>query len=80
MRRASSPPTLVTQVELALLAGRSLEQIEAEILDRCDVDEESQAAAWLYAWSREDQVRDGQLPLAPGENCGWTRLAQHLRS
>jgi hypothetical protein len=30
---------LVTQVELALLAGRTLEQIEAEILDRCEVDE-----------------------------------------
>jgi hypothetical protein len=75
MRRASSPPTLVTQVELALIAGRTLEQIEAEILVRCEVDEESKAAAWLYAWSCENQPRDGQLPFARGGNCGRTQLA-----
>jgi hypothetical protein len=65
MRRAASPVALVTAVELALLSGRNLKQIEAEILARCDLDEESQAAAWLYAWCCEDRLPAGQAPVAP---------------
>jgi hypothetical protein len=42
---------LLIEVELAVLAGRSLEQIEAEILASSGLDEESQSAVWLYAWS-----------------------------
>ena len=40
-----------TQVELALLAGRNLEQIETELLAGGHGDEDEQAAAWLYAWA-----------------------------
>jgi hypothetical protein len=46
--------TLITQVELALLAGRNLDQIESEILESREDDEELRAAAWLYAWSCTD--------------------------
>jgi hypothetical protein len=73
MSRAASPVALITEVELALLAGRNLEQIEAEILARCDVDEDSQAAAWLYAWCREDRLPGGQAPVARA-----TRASRHV--
>jgi hypothetical protein len=52
MARTSSASTLLTQVELALLDGRNLEQIETELLADSQVDEDEQAAAWLYAWAR----------------------------
>ena len=55
------------QVELALLAGRNLEQIEFEILDGCDdEDDELHAAAWLYAWCCTDRApaRQIRLPLS----------------
>jgi hypothetical protein len=55
MTRPASVGALVTRVELAVLADRSLEQIEAEILACCGLDEESQAALWLYAWCCEER-------------------------
>lgn len=32
-------------------AGSTLDDIEAEIIDRCGLGEEHKAALWLYAWS-----------------------------
>jgi len=55
--------TLITQVELALLAGRNLDQIESEILESSEDDEELRAAAWLYAWSCTEGARS-RRPLA----------------
>jgi hypothetical protein len=37
--------------------------VEAEILARCELDEESQAAAWLYACCCEDRLPAQQLPV-----------------
>jgi hypothetical protein len=54
MRIASSQSPLRLEVELALVAGRSLEQIESEVLARRALDEDSIAAMWLYAWSRSN--------------------------
>ena len=51
MTRAVSPWELLTEVEFAVLAGRGLAQIEAEIITASGLDEESQSAAWLYAWA-----------------------------
>lgn len=59
--RANSGP-LIMQVELALLAGRNLEQIENELLECCD-DDELQAAAWLYAWCCNDGAPARQIRL-----------------
>lgn len=53
MERTSGASVLLTQVELALLCGRNLEQIETELLSGSEADEDEQAAVWLYAWSRE---------------------------
>jgi hypothetical protein len=52
MERTSSASELLTQVELALLGGRNLEQIETEFLTDGRIDEDEQAAVWLCAWSR----------------------------
>lgn len=49
MERTLRASDLLTQVELALLGGRSLEQIETELLAGGHVDEDERAAAWLYA-------------------------------
>ena len=56
MSTAARAGALLSEVELALVAGRSLEQIEAEVLAGCELDVDSVAAMWLYAWSREDRA------------------------
>jgi len=56
MNAANTSAGLVTAVELALLEGRNLDQIETEILAVSEVDEETRAATWLYAWSCQDGV------------------------
>jgi hypothetical protein len=71
MTRPASASELVSQVELAALAGRSLEQIEAVILASSGLDEESQAAVWLYAWCCEEHPLARPFPVprlgSPGE-------------
>lgn len=57
---------LLTEVELAVLAGRNLDQIEAEILDSSGLDEDSQSAAWLYAWSYDRHASWTEFALPPG--------------
>jgi hypothetical protein len=55
---------LLTEVELAVLAGRNLAQIEAEILADSGLDEESQSAVWLYAWGHRGRApqKESLLP------------------
>jgi hypothetical protein len=57
---------LLTEVELAVLAGRNLDQIEAEIIDSSGLDEDSQSAAWLYAWSYDRHASWTEFALPPG--------------
>ena len=61
MTSAANPAPLIMQVELALLAGRNLEQIEHEILECDDEDDELQAVAWLYAWCCTDRAPACQI-------------------
>jgi hypothetical protein len=49
MTRSVSARGLLVEVELALLAGRNLAQIEAEILASSGLDEESESAVGLSA-------------------------------
>jgi len=58
---AQASTDLINRVELAVLAGRDLGEIEAEILAGSDLDEETLAAACLYAWSRQRAVRSSVL-------------------
>jgi hypothetical protein len=62
MKRSVSAGELLTEVELAVLAGRNLAQIEDEILESSGLDEESQSAAWLYAWSCRARAADAITP------------------
>jgi len=66
---------LITQVELALLVGRNLDQIESEILGSREDDEELRAAAWSYAWS----CTDGR-PLATSACGSATEICQVART
>jgi hypothetical protein len=66
MTRSLSARELLTEVELALLAGRNLAQIEAEILSSSGLDEESQSAAWLYAWGHGESAPRKAPFLPPG--------------
>lgn len=63
MTRTMSTSVLLTEVELALLAGRNLAQIEHEILASSGLDEESQPAVWLRALgSSPARVAERALP------------------
>jgi hypothetical protein len=50
MRRPLNATGVLTEVELALLAGQNLSQIEAAILASSGLREESQSAAGLDGW------------------------------
>lgn len=56
----------MTEVELAVLAGRNLDQIEAEILGSSGLDEEAQSAVWLYAWGYGERLSRPQPSLPAG--------------
>jgi hypothetical protein len=66
MTRSVTAGELLTKVELAVLAGRKLAQIEAEILTSSGLDEESQSAAWLYAWGCGERPSRTEPLLPPG--------------
>jgi hypothetical protein len=38
-----------------LSEGASLEQVEAEVIDRCGLHQDEKSALWLYAWSLADR-------------------------
>jgi hypothetical protein len=56
MSAAASTSALLSEIELAPVDGRSLEQIDSEVLACYDLNEDSMAAMWLYAWRRGDQA------------------------
>jgi hypothetical protein len=66
MTSTATSAALITQVELALLAGRNLAQIESEVLECWEDDEELQAAAWLYAWSSTAPAPARDIRLSAG--------------
>jgi hypothetical protein len=47
--RLVSTRTLRREIDEAVLAGQSLEQIESEVIAPCALDAEARAALWLYA-------------------------------
>jgi hypothetical protein len=49
MTRSVDAKELLTEVELAVIAGRNLAQIETEVLASARLDEEAPAAARRYA-------------------------------
>jgi hypothetical protein len=57
-----STSELLTEVELAVLAGRNLAQIEEEIVASSGLDEDSQSAVWLYAWGYRERLAERGCP------------------
>ena len=72
MTAAASAGALPAEIELATLAGRSLEQIEAEVLTDWGLDRESVAAMWLDAWCCGDRASPRQLRAATTQNAAGT--------
>ena len=50
--RLASTRTLRREIDEAVLAGRSIGQIETEVIAPCALDDEARAALWLYADAR----------------------------
>jgi hypothetical protein len=46
----------------AVITGRTLDDIEAELDSRADIGEEEGAALWLYAWGEQRRVGGGGPP------------------
>jgi hypothetical protein len=72
MTAAASAGALPAEIELATLAGRSLEQIEAEILTDGGLDQETRAAMWLDACCFGDRASPRQLRAATAQNAART--------
>jgi hypothetical protein len=43
------------QISGLLSEGASLERVEAEVIERCDLLQDEKSALWLYAWSLADR-------------------------
>ena len=63
--RLASTRTLRREIDQAVLAGRSISEIESEIIGPCALDAEARAALWLYADACVDRAVIGQLPVRP---------------
>jgi hypothetical protein len=46
---------LQTRISGLLSEGASLEHVEAELIERCDLHQDEKSALWLYAWSLADR-------------------------
>ncbi|MDX6643521.1 MAG: hypothetical protein QOD76_1483 [Solirubrobacteraceae bacterium] len=50
MGRLASSSALRREIDAAVLTGRTLEEIDTEILGPCALSEDARSALWLYAW------------------------------
>jgi hypothetical protein len=63
--RLASTRTLRREIDEAVLAGRSIGEIETEVIAPCALDDEARAALWLYADASKARAAAGQLPALP---------------
>jgi len=61
--RLASTRTLRREIEAAVAAGRSLDEIESEVIDPCALNDEARAALWLYANGCLGRAAAERLPL-----------------
>ena len=69
MARVVSSRTLRREVDAAVRAGSTLEEIDSQILAPCALNEDTRAAVWLYAWGCLEQPGRRQ-PAARGQGAG----------
>jgi hypothetical protein len=60
--RLASTRTLRREIDEAVLAGRSIADIETKVIAPCALDEEARAALWLYADGSLARAAAGHLP------------------
>ena len=61
--RLASTRTLRREIDEAVLAGRTIDQIETEVIAPCALDDEARAALWLYADGSLARAAAGHLPV-----------------
>jgi hypothetical protein len=61
--RLASTRTLRREIDQAVLAGRSVGEIETEVIAPCALDGEARAALWLYADGCLARAAAGHLPV-----------------
>ena len=63
MGRLVSSSALRREVDAAVRAGKTLEEIDTEILAPCALNEDARSALWLYAWGAvgRAEVADGTV-------------------
>lgn len=83
MTHITTAADLLTEVELALLSGRNLEQIEGEVLAGQELNEQSHEATWLDARSCADRFPAGERPrirtAPPRPDGGASRVGEGQR-
>jgi hypothetical protein len=55
-----STSALRREVDAAARAGRTLEEIDNEILAPCALNEDAKSALWLYAWGAVGRAESGE--------------------
>ena len=60
--RLASTRTLRREIDEAVLAGRSIGEIETDVIAPCALDDEARAALWLYADGSLSRAATGHLP------------------
>jgi hypothetical protein len=63
MGRLMSSSALRREIDAAVGAGRSLEQIDNEILAPCALSEDARSALWLYAWGSVGRAGTGEAAV-----------------
>jgi hypothetical protein len=66
MGRLVSTSSLRREVDAAVRAGKSLEEIDNEILAPCALNEDARSALWLYAWGAVGRAQTGEDALLGG--------------
>lgn len=54
-RAMQAAQLMQTRINGLLSEGASLESVEADVIDRCDLHQDEKSALWLYAWSLGDR-------------------------
>lgn len=63
--RLASTRTLRREIDEAVLAGRSIGEIETKVIAPCALDDEARAALWLYADGSLARAATRHLPALP---------------
>jgi hypothetical protein len=61
--RLASTRALRREIDAAVAAGRSLDEIEVEVIGPCALSEEARAALWLYAEGCLGRAAMGHPPV-----------------